>query len=143
MDWRVPVEEAATIIDEGEYNAEVSGIGDMDGQHGTMARVGFTLSTDDEWDERRVSGIASKKLSEDTKLGRWVTAILGRMPAVGEEVTVEDLLHKHCRVVVGHKTSSNGKIFANVVRVLPAAVDPQPGGLSEVKGQSATTKQDR
>lgn len=131
MDWRAPVEEAAAIIDEGEYNAEVSGIRDMDGQHGTMARVGFTLSTDDEWDERRVSGIATKKLSEDTKLGRWVTAILGRMPAVGEEVTVEDLLHKHCRVVVGHKTSPNGKVFANVVQVLPATVDRQSHRLPE------------
>ena len=118
MEWKTTVEEAATIIAEGEYDAAITGIRTMDGQHGAMVRIDFALSTEDEWDERRVSGIASEKLSEDTKLGRWVAAILGRMPGVGEQVTAEDLLHKHCRVVVGHKTNPDGKTFANVVNVL-------------------------
>jgi hypothetical protein len=90
----------------------------MDGLHGPMVRIEFTLATDDEWDGRRVSGLASKKLTEATKLGRWVAAFLGRMPGIGEEVTAEDLLHMRCRVVVKHKTSSDGKTFANVAHVL-------------------------
>ena len=122
MEWKATVEKAATAIAEGEFDAEVTGVRDMEGQHGPMVRVEFTLSTDDEWDERRVSGLASKKLSEDTKLGRWVAAILSRMPGVGEEVTAEDLLHMHCRVVVGHKTSPDGKTFANVADVLAPTV---------------------
>ena len=79
--------------------------------------IEFTMFTDNKGDQRPVSAIASNELSEDTKLGRWVAAILGHMPSVGEEVTVEDVLHKHCRVVVGHKSNSTGKIFANVVDV--------------------------
>jgi len=120
MGLKATVEEAATAIAEGEFDAEVTGVRDMEGQHSPMVRVEFTLSTDDEWDERRVSGLASKKLSEDTKLGRWVAAILSHMPSVGKEITVEDLLHKHCRGVIKHKTRSDGKVFADVVEVLPA-----------------------
>jgi len=123
MTWTATAEEAATAVPEGEFEAEVTGVQDMDGQHGPMVRIEFTLATDDEWDGRRVSGLASKKLSEATKLGRWVTAILGHMPAVGEEITIDDLLHKHCRVVVKHKTNTDGKVFANIVEVLPARLN--------------------
>lgn len=119
MTWTATAEEAATAVPEGEFNGEVTGVQDMDGQHGPMVRIEVTLATDDEWDERRVSGLASKKLSEATKLGRWVTAILGHMPRVGEEITIDDLLHKHCRIVIKHKTSPDDKTFANVVEVLP------------------------
>jgi hypothetical protein len=122
MDWKATVEEAATTVAEGEFDGEVTSVQDTDGQHGPMVRIEFTLATDDEWDERRVTGLASKTLSENTKLGRWVAAILGHMPAVGEEVTVEDLLHKHCRVVVKHKISPDGKTFANAVDVLATTV---------------------
>jgi len=119
MAWKAAVEEAATTVAEGEYDAKVTGVQDMDSAHGPTVRIDFLLHTDDEWDERRVSGLASKKLSENTKLGRWVVAIIGHMPSVGEEVTPEDLLRKHCRVVIKHKTSPDGKVFANVVEVLP------------------------
>ncbi|MFA6244134.1 MAG: hypothetical protein WC655_24540 [Candidatus Hydrogenedentales bacterium] len=116
--WKANVEEAATAVAEGTFDAEVTGVQDMDGQHGPMVRIEFTLSTDDEWDERRVTGLASKKLSENTKLGRWVAAILGHVPEVGEEVSAQDLVAKGCRVVVKHKTNADGKVFANVVQVL-------------------------
>jgi len=120
MTWTATAEEAATTVAEGEFDGEVTGVQDMDGQHGPMVRIEFTLATDDEWDERHVSGLASKKLSENTKLGRWIAAIIGHIPSVGEEITIENLLHKHCRVVIKHKTSPDGKTFANVVDVLAA-----------------------
>ena len=121
MTWTATTEEAATTVAEGEFDGEVTGVQDMDVAHGPTVRIDFFLHTNDEWDGRRVSGLASKKLSEATKLGRWVEAILGHMPRVGEEITIEDLLHKHCRVVVKHKTSPDGKTFANVVDVLAAS----------------------
>jgi hypothetical protein len=119
------VEEAATAVAEGTFDAEVTGVQDMDGQHGPMVRIEFTLSTDDEWDERRVTGLASKRLSENTKLGRWVAAILGHMPEVGEEITVDDLLNRKCRIVVKHKTNPDGKTFANVAEVIAVGKEQQ------------------
>ncbi len=123
MAWKLTVEEAATVVAEGEFDGEVTGVRDMDDQHAPMVRLEFTLATDDEWDERRVSGLATKKLSENTKLGHSVTAILGRMPAVGEEITIEDLIHKHCHIIIKHKTSPESKVFANAVEVLPARLN--------------------
>lgn len=122
MPWNATVEEAIAVVAEGTFAARTTSIQDMDGQHGPMVRIEFTLTTDDEWDERRVTGLASKKLSENTKLGRWVTAIMGSFPAVGEEITVEDLLEKHCRVVIKHKTNADGIVFANVTDILTPTV---------------------
>ena len=122
MSWKTTVEEAIATVAQGSFSATITGIQDMDGQHGPMVRIEFTLNTDDEWDERRVTGLASKKLCENTKLGRWVAAIIGHIPSVGEEITMEDLLQKPCRVVVKHKTNPDGIVFANVVEVLASDV---------------------
>ena len=119
MALNATVEEAATTVAEGKFDAEVIDVQELNGQHGPMVRMEFKLTTDDEWDGHCVSGLASMKLSAATKLGRWVEAILGHMPSVGEEVTAEHLLKKHCRVEIKHKTSPEGKVFANVVEVLP------------------------
>jgi len=105
---------------EGEHRARLTNIQDMDGQHGPMVRIEFTLSPDDE-SEGRVSAIASKRLSENTKLGRWVAAILGRAPNVGEEITAAQLIGKECWIVIRHKTNVDGKVFANVTDVLSLA----------------------
>ncbi len=91
----------------------------VEGPHGEMVKIDFMLSGDDDCDGRQVSGVASRRLSENTKLGRWVSAILGSVPEVGEEVKAQNLLHKDCRVVVRHRTNPEGQLFANVVEVLP------------------------
>jgi len=39
------------------------------------------------------------------------------MPEVGEEITIDDLLYKQCRVLIRHKASPDGKTFANVAEV--------------------------
>jgi hypothetical protein len=122
MTWKTTMEEATTVTAQGEFDAVVTGIDDRDGQHGPMVRMEFTLVMDDDGEERRVSGLASKKLSENTKLGHWVAAILGHMPAVGEEISIDDLLHRHCRVVIKHKTNADGKTFANVTEVLRSTI---------------------
>ena len=113
------MEEAETTVAEGTFDAEVIDIQELNGRHGPMVRIEFKLVTKNEWNGRTVNGLASKKLSAATKLGRWVEAILGRMPDVGEEVTADHLLKKPCRVEIKHKTNPDGKTtFANVVEVL-------------------------
>ena len=125
MTWNATVEEPNPPVPAGQYGATPTGIQDTESQHGATVRIDFTLSTDDEWDGRQVSGLANKRLNENTKLGQWVAAILGRMPAVGEEVTAEHMLHRRCLVVVRHKTNDDGRTFANVIEVLPVtAVQP-------------------
>jgi hypothetical protein len=117
MAWKATVEEASALALEGEHRARLTNIQDMDGQHGPMVRIEFTLSPDDE-SEGRVWAICNKKLTDSTKLGRWVAAVLGRTPSVGEKITTSDLLNKECRVIVKHKTNPDGQVFANVVDVL-------------------------
>ena len=76
------------------------------------------MVSDDEVDNRQVSGIAGFRPSPNTKLGRWIAAIIGRAPEVGETVDTDDLIQRDCRVVVKHKASADGQVFANVTQVL-------------------------
>ena len=119
MTWKVTTEEVAPPVPDGEYNALVTEVKDMEGPHGTMVRIDFMLMTGDVWDGRQVSGIASKKLSANTKLGGWIAALLCTMPKVGQEITAADILHKECKIVVKQKINEDNKmVFANVVQVL-------------------------
>lgn len=64
---------------------------------------------------------ASKKLSANTKLGGWIAALFGTMPKVGQEITIDDIMHKECKVILRQKISDDNKmVFANVVQVLSA-----------------------
>jgi len=121
MAWKATVEEATTAP-EGEYNAEIVNVEDQAGQYGASVRFEFKLSSELEGEEFRITGFAHKKLNEKTKLGRWVAAILGHMPEVGEEITVDQLLHKNCRVVIKHKINAEGKPFATVAEVRSAEI---------------------
>ena len=124
MTWKAIMEEPIVAVPEGEYAATPVDVRLSEGPHGEMVKIDFMLSGDDECDGRQVSGVASRRLSENTKLGRWVSAILGRVPEVGEEVKAQDLLHKDCRVVVKHRTNGEGQVLANVVEL----TGPSPRG---------------
>ena len=124
MTWKATMEEPVVAVPEGEYDATPVDVRLTEGPHGEMVKIDFLLSGDDDCDGRQVSGIASRRMCENTKFGRWVAAILGRVPEVGEEVKAEDLLHKECRVVVKHRANADGRLFANVVEVMePSPLD--------------------
>ena len=127
MTWNATVEDPLVAVPEGEYDAMVTGTQSMKGTHGPMVRIEFVLRGNEDIDGRSVSGIASKRLSENTKLGRWVSAILGRVIEVGEEIRATDLLHKDCKVVIRHRAGENGRVFANVAEVIPVTSTGVPG----------------
>lgn len=121
MSWKATVREPVVAVPEGQYDAMVTGVEQMKGPHGPMVRMAFVLQGQEDVDGRAVSGVASKRLSENTKLGRWVSAILGRSLEVGEEVHGADLIHHDCRVLVRHRAADEGQVFGNVVDVLTAS----------------------
>jgi len=131
MTCTLVVEETTELASEGKHMAKPVNMYEKTGMHGAMVHIDFKLLPEDDYDGCVVSGIASKKLSEHTKLGRWIAAIMGRIPEPGEKVTEDDLLHKECRVVVKHKKNAEDRVFANVVQVLPAAVNTQSEDVAE------------
>ena len=133
MTCKLIVEETTEITPEGEYMSKPINMYEKMGPHGAMIHIDVRLLPEDDYDGCVVSGIASKKLTENTKLGRWVTAILGHMPKVGQEITGADLQGKECHIIIKHKKHAEGRTFANVVQVLPAAVNTQPGDAVEAE----------
>ena len=111
-------EEPLGPVPKGEYSAELTGIEEFNGEYGPAVRFKFVLTEEGEMKGREVSGMAPNKgFSEDTKLGRWIAAILGYTPNIGQEVRTSDLLHKPCCVKIEHKAADDGRVFSNVVGV--------------------------
>jgi hypothetical protein len=67
---------------------------------------------------RMVEGSSSLATSPKSKGGKWVAALLGRTPAIGEEVEVEGL---PCTVIVAIKETTG---YEYVETVAPPAVAP-------------------
>ena len=117
MHWQGTVREPLAAVPEGQYEAMLMGIESTKGAHGPLVRMEFVLRGNDDVDGRTVSGVVGKRLSENSKLGRWVSAILGRSIEVGEEINTGDLLHRDCQVVIRHRTADRGQTFGNVAKV--------------------------
>ena len=120
MPWKITTEEVAPPVPDGEYSAMPVEISQKKGPHGPMVKIDFQINSEDEWDGRRVSGVASKKLSANTKLGAWIAAILGGMPRVGREVNEEDLLHKDCIIMVRQEVNAKDRVYSNVIEIYTA-----------------------
>jgi len=99
----------------GQHAAVLIGVDELEGPHGPMVRLRFRVNYEDCVHE--MTALASKKLSQRTKLDRWASAILGREIEVGEQIAASDLLDKPCMVKIEHKTTDDGYVFDNVVDI--------------------------
>ena len=123
MSWTKTIEEKSLLIEEGTYDASLMRVTETESKFGTMTRLDFIISSNDEFDGREVHGVSSTQINEKTKLGKWITAIIGRKLVPGENVTEDDIINKSCRIVIRHCTKDNDSVYANVVDVLPVIVN--------------------
>jgi hypothetical protein len=104
----------ATDIEPGTYVAVLSAI---DGPKTIIPRGGpnpgqptdileWTFATD----EAEVQGITSAKYGPNSKTVKWLTAILGTAPAVGQTLTAEQLIGREVQIVVAISDSGWPKV---------------------------------
>jgi hypothetical protein len=110
------------VVPEGEYIAELTACSEQASIHGPVNKYEFRLIGEDGIDGGKVTGLTPTAMMENSKKARWGAALLGRVPEIGENIKMKDVLNKRCRVVVVHKTDDKGQVFANVADVLPASV---------------------
>ena len=118
------VEEVRPVIPEGVYEGRPVEIRRLCCCYGNRILIDFVVSGDPRQNGQVVSGIADEEINENTKLGHWIAAILGREPQAGETITADDLLHRECRLVIRDKTQGLSRVFSAVVDVLPAGKAP-------------------
>ena len=113
------VEKTPVIVPKGTYNAFPICISKEERKFGSCFKFIFKLETEDELDGEEVSGMCSDKIHENSKLGKWLIAITGKLPNVGDDIDDEEILLKPCRVEIKHTQKNEDTIFANVKTVLP------------------------
>jgi hypothetical protein len=119
MCYEGTVVETPVIVPEGTYNAIPVSIIKEESKFGPSLKILFKLNTDDEFDGEKVSGMCSDNIHGNSKWGKWLIAITGNLPNVGDKVNHEDILLKPCLVTIKHTQKNDSTIFANVKTVLP------------------------
>lgn len=102
------------------YVAEVADIKELELEYGATVAIGFKISEGDHKD-KVISGLASKKITERTKLGTWIQA-LGFTIEVGKKFQMTDLMGRKCRILAKAKPMTyNEKPIhqSRVTEVLP------------------------
>ncbi len=103
------------------------------GQNTEYRRWQFTLA---DGSGRTVPGSSSMQTTPGSKAGKWIAALIGRTPAVGEKL---DILGKPCKVVV--ELNENG--YEKVALVLPRqAAAPTRAPVIETVTASESVKKE-
>ncbi len=66
-----------------------------------------------------LSAITSRMLTPNSKLTRWVNALLGHIPAIGEEIDLEQIVGKHCLALLVLKKGNDGREWVRVEDLMP------------------------
>jgi len=108
------------LIKEGTYMAEFSGYRELpNAKFGDAIILDFKITDDASNAYGIVLGmICSEKLSPNAKLFNVVTALQGDTPKPGEEIDLDTLKEKMCKVVIKTKGDGANK-FSVVAEVLP------------------------
>jgi hypothetical protein len=113
------------VLETGTYTARVTEVRPEEGKFGPQLKLRFALDSG-----ATLTAWASEKLTDKTKLGRWVTAILGAMP---DNLDTDALVGRDCRVKIGVKTRDDNSEYNRVEDVLPLhdrVTPPATGELS-------------
>lgn len=121
------------VLETGTYPARVKSVEQEDGKFGEQAKFVFEL---DDSDEQTLTAWASATYSVKTKLGRWVSVLLGGMP---DEFDTDLLIDRPCRITVLLKTKDDGTQYNRVDDVLPVKTQVKP--VSEAPASDAAVKQ--
>src|ERR1035437_8795274 len=103
-------------VEDGEYNAVLSNIEPSKGSFGPCLKFFFRI-TGGNFDGTEVSMIRPAKLVPGNKLDKTLQSLGIDTSQVEDELDVEVLKGKNVTVTVEQKTSTQGKVFANVVEV--------------------------
>lgn len=131
------------LIEAGTYNAKLDELEErQDGQFGPSVRFIFKIEGDEDYDGYKISGFVTLKIDEETneptfwpgtKMWAWVEALNGGSIATDEEIDLEDLVGRSCRVTIIHKEDKKGRMRDKVGDVLAPRKKKKAAAKAEVE----------
>jgi hypothetical protein len=112
-------------VAEGDYLARLSEVTPQTSQYGECIRFQFEV-LDGEFATQEVSMLHNAKLQMGNKLDRALVEMGIDTSTVTDELDVDVLKGKLFKIKVVHKTSTKGKVFANVVSARPTTSNFTP-----------------
>ena len=111
---------ATATVDPGTYSAYLAELADFEYDDGegnkTLRRWTFALEgeVDSEGKPAAIDGVSSLALGPKSKAFAWMSALLGRVPVTGEQITRSQLIGLACLVTVVLNQEGYSKISAVV-----------------------------
>lgn len=114
--------EGSQLLPEGTHDAALEKLEEATGAKGPYLRWHFVVTH--EGSSKPVSGVSPMTLDRGSKTRYWAEGLLAREIADGEELDLERLVGRACRIVVYTATLEDGRKFTRIEKVL------RKGGLT-------------
>ena len=101
------------IVDEGIYAAKVKSIEKKAGKFGDYYQITFKI-TDEEFEGKTINGNCPEEIEVGNKAYKWISILLGKELEVDDDIDIEDIVGKSCKVAVEHNSTDEGT-FAKIV----------------------------
>lgn len=122
-------------IEDGEYTAEFLSVEETPPTPNSPSNQPFlkwTFQVYDSDEGQPMTQATSMKFGPKANARLWTEALMGRPLTDGEDVEINDLAPKQCRVLIEHPPESNG--YARITRVMaPRKVKVQPTSTARVR----------
>lgn len=107
------------LLDVGTYGAQVESVEVADGQFGPQVKIRFAL----DGSTAVLTGWASQKLCDKSKLGKWTRALTGSIP---DQLDIDSLAGLRCQLAVVIETKDDGAQYNKIYDVLPPKAKAKP-----------------
>ncbi len=104
------------VLQPGTYDAVVTRIEEASNSKGQYLRWSFSTSPHGE--EKTITGVSAMNIDPGSRTLAWVENILGRAIAPNEEIDLERLVGRACKLDLSNATLDDGRRVVRVERVL-------------------------
>ena len=103
------------VVDEGIYSAKFKNAEKKEGKFGDYYVFSFSV-TSGKFKGKSVNGNCPAIVEIKSKTHKWISSILGKTIDVDDEIDLDDLAGKECKIAVEHNVTDDGT-YAKVVAV--------------------------
>lgn len=107
------VEEVVPVLQPGVYPARFAKIAEQNNDNGTFWMLTFIVENGNNVVE--ITATTSPRITPKTKMGKWLSVLMGRTLDVGENVNFANIIDTPCQIVV----TINEAGYSRIENILP------------------------
>jgi len=128
------------IVEEGAYLAKLVSVEEATGKYGDYLKFKFTIIEEGDYENTNITGLVNKSLQVGNKLFKWLTALNGQVINPGDDIVVDEMIGKKCKLIVSNKTDDDGTVTYKIESIMAVKKKPAPQPVEEEEAPAPKKK---